>query len=186
MKRYAAHLPTLLLLGLSVTTVTAQTAGEIDKKYKAEGGGYVVRPEVLMTAKFADSGQMCEATIKARPTPGVEAREEGLMDSGDGTWMMPWGIVDAVIKELAHVSGHSSHRPMLTFSGGCTSVRLDVYGEVHIYTTVVCVAGGGSGVREVKVLWVRRGCSGSSHPQSNNFIQRTRGFAQKMLALSPR
>ncbi len=120
MKRFAAYLPILLLLSLSVTTVSAQTAGEIDKKYQAEGGGHVVRPGVLMTARFADGGQMCEAIIKARPTPGVEAREQGLMESGNGTWMMPWEIVDAVIKELAHVSDHSSHRPMLTFSGGCT------------------------------------------------------------------
>jgi hypothetical protein len=155
----------------------AQTAGEIENKYQAEGAGYIVRPGVFMTAKYADSGQMCEATIKTHATPGVESRQQELMNSGNGTWLMPWKIVDAVMKELAPVSGHSSHQPMLTFSGGCTSVRLDVYGDVHVYTTVVCVAGGGSGVREVKVLWVRRGCNGSRDAQSHNFMQGTRSYS---------
>lgn len=48
----------------------AQTAAELDMKYDPPVKSYVIRPGVLMTARYADDGRVCAMSVERRRVSG--------------------------------------------------------------------------------------------------------------------
>src|SRR5258705_3677640 len=63
-------LPGIIAFMFSAESAFAQTPGELESKYGPPTDAYVIRPGLLMTAKHAVSGQVCEASIIEARTPG--------------------------------------------------------------------------------------------------------------------
>lgn len=60
----------ILLLALTARSVVAQTSAGLESKYGSPLNAYVIRPGLLMTAKHAVRGQVCEMSIIEAHTPG--------------------------------------------------------------------------------------------------------------------
>src|SRR5947207_13654526 len=76
-----------LLLGVSAS---GQTASDLNGKYPAVNA-YEVRPGVLMTAKYAASGQVCEMTLQRYYSPSQP----------DADTTIPAKLENQLIDELA-------------------------------------------------------------------------------------
>lgn len=59
-----------LLLVLTAGTVVAQSSAELQAKYGAPVDAFVIRPGLLMTAKYAADGKVCEMYVIEARTPG--------------------------------------------------------------------------------------------------------------------
>ena len=67
----------VLLLTLVVAAL-GQTSSDLSAKYP-QVTAYKVRPDVLMTARFAADGQVCEMTVEKRETTDTGIRFGGFL-----------------------------------------------------------------------------------------------------------
>jgi hypothetical protein len=65
MKAYMSVKPLLVFCFMVAVSSWGQTAGDLAAKYHSVSA-YEVRPGVLMTAKYADDGQVCEMVLEVR------------------------------------------------------------------------------------------------------------------------
>lgn len=89
-KQYSA----LCLMAIFCAAAHGQTAADISNKYPVVNA-YEVRPGILMTAKYAEDGQVCEMTLEKRhKTP----------DKTDFGSTIPREVIKQLIDELAPAS----------------------------------------------------------------------------------
>src|SRR5215208_7060720 len=65
-------LSSLLVFMFTVGSVVAQTPTELGSKYGSPVNAYVIRPGLLLTTKYAESGQVCEMSVIEAQTPGAD------------------------------------------------------------------------------------------------------------------
>lgn len=147
-----------LLLALCVTifaavAVLGQTSDELAAKYPVVSA-YQVRPGILMTAKYADDGQVCEMTIEKRH---YSARREVDLSSN-----IPSKLIDQLTDDLVPETerGPATSRYLSDDSyvaGGVSYIKRDfekVSIEIHGSTSESC--NGGDEV--VVIRWKKRAC----------------------------
>jgi hypothetical protein len=84
----------LSLIAIFCAVAQGQTAADISSKYPVVNA-YDVRPGILLTAKYAEDGQVCEMTLEKRhKTP----------DKTDFGSTIPHGVIRQLIDELAPAS----------------------------------------------------------------------------------
>lgn len=112
-----------IVLVLTGGAVLAQSSSELQSKYGSPQDAYVIRPGLLMTAKYAADGRVCEMYIIEARTPGsnigrrtpltaetVPALIEELVPDGERGNKLRWpaqvtGMTIQVLYKYEHVSG---------------------------------------------------------------------------------
>src|SRR6266403_811746 len=70
MLKRSCLLQVVVVLVLTVSSVVAQRASELQSKYGPPVDVFVIRPGLLMTATYAADGNVCEMRIIEARTPG--------------------------------------------------------------------------------------------------------------------
>jgi hypothetical protein len=138
---------------VAAVTVLGQSSDELAAKYPVVSA-YQVRPGILMTAKYADDGQVCEMTIEKRHYSAP--REVDLSSN------IPRRLIDQLTDDLVPESerGPATSRYLSDDSyvaGGVSYIKRDfekVSIEIHGSTSESC--NGGDEV--VVIRWKKRAC----------------------------
>jgi hypothetical protein len=144
----------ILLLGLAVAA-WGQTSADLNAKYP--NVVYRVRPHVLMTARFANDGQVCEMTLeKGQRTDTSIPYDDSFSDEE----------VHSLMDDLAPV-GQRGRDLTKRFNGsidgfGYTTVYTYENVLVHVYGTRQLGEGqvGTAGYKVMVITWRTRTCSG--------------------------
>jgi hypothetical protein len=141
--------PTIIsILLLAGSSAFAQSSSDLQARYGAPYEAYEVRPHILMTVLFGAVGQACEMDIEARH------RYDGL----NGTDLIPLPVIEEILEEVAPTEERGKVERLITFSGGCSSLRSGEYENVSIYRTELCLRSSGKAVEEVRIKWKHRQC----------------------------
>jgi hypothetical protein len=137
----------LFLIVLSALFLNGQTPNNLSAKYPTVAA-YKVRPGILMTAKYAEDGQVCEMVLERRY----------MQDQPDADSTIPSRLMDQLIDELAPtVDRGPAKRRWLGNSfvaGGVTHVERDFENVlVEIDGTV------SRGDKIVVIRWKKRTCA---------------------------
>lgn len=138
---------TLFLMVLIAVCASGQTSDNLAAKYPVVSA-YKVRPGILMTAKYAEDGQVCEMVLERRYTP----------DQTDADSTIPSKLEDQLIDELVPVAERgpaTSHWLGNSYvAGGVThtqrgfqSVLIEIDGTVS------------GGDKIVMIHWKKRTCA---------------------------
>jgi len=142
----------LSVIVLSALFLNAQTSNNLSAKYPTVSA-YKVRPGILMTANYAEDGQVCEMLLQRRYTP----------DQTDANSTIPSKLVDQLIDELAPTveRGPAKSRWLgdSFVAGGVTHVGRD------FENVLVAIDGTVSGgVNTVVIRWKNRTCAATAQP----------------------
>ena len=138
-----------LLVCLVAVSAWGQTAGDLAAKYRSVSA-YEVRPGVLMTAKYAEDGQVCEIALQRRYSP----------DQSDADSTIPPKLEAELIDELAPEAerGPATSRWLRNsfVAGGVTHTERD-------FANVLVVIDGtvSEGIKTVMIHWKKRTCASS-------------------------
>lgn len=123
-----------MLLSIAALPAFSQTIENLNKKYpRLDANHYQLRPDAILTVKFAEDGQICEMEIEpktvfdARSVPD-ESRELPRV-------LMTVGEAEKLIDELVpdYQRGQSLHNGRgFSFESGCNEVTLIEYEHVII------------------------------------------------------
>jgi len=151
-----------LLFGLlSGISVSGQTAFDFSAKYPTVSA-YEVRPGVLMTAKYAANGQVCEMTLQRHYSP----------NQPDADTTIPAKQERELINELAPESARGPESKDLRWrgftAGGVSHIERDfVNALVVIDGTYYCTEEsdgkancGHGGTKVITIQWKNRICAG--------------------------
>jgi hypothetical protein len=146
--------PLLLVVVIYGAAAEAQTQASLGAKYPVVSA-YLVRPDVLMTAKFSDDGQVCEMELEKRHWT------TGKVDTGPG---MPRELVRRLIDELAPPSergrpakNYLRNNSESTITGNVEFTESD-FERVSI-EIVGSTSPGEAGDVVVTIRWKNRACS---------------------------
>src|SRR5262249_46747483 len=87
----------VFLMVLASVLASGQTSEDLAAKYQVVAA-YQVRPGILMTANYAEDGQVCEMVLERRYTP----------DQTDADSTIPGKLEDQLIDELAPAAERGS------------------------------------------------------------------------------
>jgi len=76
------------VIGVLTASVAGQTSDNLVAKYPAISA-YEVRPGILMTAKYAGDGQVCEMVLERRYTDGWPGLESAIFLASNNDERMP-------------------------------------------------------------------------------------------------
>lgn len=149
----------LIMLVVAVAPCLAQTSTELRRKYgepktlshkssRILVERYTVRPNILMTVKFADGGRACELRIEPARTRTQNARRAEIIEAA---------AAEQIIQELTPSSerGRLINTSDAQFS--CASIIFQQYERVMIAVTTRCAAQGG-GMYSIKISWKDTAC----------------------------
>jgi len=142
----------LLMLG---AVAAAQDANTLRGKYRPVHA-FEVRPSVLMTAKFADDGQVCELALEKRHS------QDKVVSLGSA---LPDKLIDEVLDEVVPESERGKPNKNLfglSEISGQSAVTIMDYENVEIRKLLSVSAGCDNGVQVVTVRWTRRRCSAAA------------------------
>ncbi len=141
----------MLIILLSVVPTAGQSTNEFRQKYGSPDnkGRYIARPGVALKVSFAANGQVCRILIEP---------ESSVVLGNSALPLMKLEAVTEIIGELVPEVRRDQRRPILTMSGGCTSVEEYNYEQVIVHRTNICKAEGGKGVSVADILWKTRNC----------------------------
>jgi hypothetical protein len=165
MKFYKTAAATAFLIALVGTPVWGQTSRQLAARYPLVPA-YELRPGILMTAKYASDGQLCEAVLETRHYRSTE------VDLGS---TIPSNLREQLIDELAPVGGRgkaTKSRWLSSDIGGGVihttleyeNVSIELYGSYKLAQSRTFKArrqeSPDSGGDEVIVIrWKRRACA---------------------------
>lgn len=134
------------VIGVLTASVAGQTSDNLAAKYPAISA-YEVRPGILMTAKYAGDGQVCEMVLERRYTP----------DQTDADSTIPGKVEDQLTDELAPTveRGTATSRWLKNsyVAGGVTHTERDFENVlIEIDGTV------SAGDKIVVIHWKKRTC----------------------------
>ena len=144
---------------MAAAPAQAQTSADLAPKYPAVSA-YQVRPDVLMTAKYAEDGQVCEMILEKRHYDAPQR-----IDLGSA---MPAALVGQLIDELAPAAqrGDPTSRWLTNsyVAGGVTYSERDYENLVIAqYGSYSCKASGqpcDGGDEIIVIRWKKRECAG--------------------------
>jgi hypothetical protein len=139
----------ILLLTIGVAAL-GQTSADLSAKYPRVTA-YKVRPDVLMTARFAADGQVCEMTLERR-----QKTDTGIVFGETFSDAEVRSLIDNLVPE--HERGRNL-TPVLneTVSGGFLTEE-DTYENVHIRVDGITRPAGAAGKRVITITWPKRLC----------------------------
>jgi hypothetical protein len=166
---------------LSGVFACGQTASDLSAKYR-DLNAFAVRPGILMTAKYAANGQVCEMTLQRYYSP----------DQPDADSTIPAKLETELIDELAPaaVRGPSTSKWLLNSftAGGVSHIERDfVNALVVIDGTYWCTEEadgktncGHGGTKVITIQWKNRTCTGAKQTGSDKPVPaRNPGFSRE-------
>ena len=113
-----------LFLLLVTFSAVSQTTDELRKKYGLpDAEFFVVRSGITVTARYAANGRACEILIEPK---------RPLMPDKDHPATMSPETSTKIIDEIVPLSQRGPFIRDITFTGGCSSLRVTDYGDVQI------------------------------------------------------
>ena len=145
----------ILAILLIVLPVVAQTNSDFRQRYQSsEVGTYVVRPNIIMSVKFADEflwkDYACEAVIKHEATTTSNEVSPITFSSESAL---------EIIDEVVPIAQRGKLINELSVNGGCTGMRISMYERVIINRVTRCETAGG-GTYQVSIKWKATWCEG--------------------------
>ena len=139
----------ILFLTLVVAAL-GQTSADLGAKYP-HVTAYKVRPDVLMTARFADDGQVCEMTLEKREKTDTAIVFEEFFSEKEVRSL----IDDLVPKDMR---GRNLTRPLnATVAGGFVTTEY-TYENVLVRVYGISRPVGAAGDRVITITWRKRRC----------------------------
>ena len=137
---------------LMVLPVVSQTNGDFLQRYQSpKKGTYVVRPNIIMSVKFGDDSSakdVCRAVIEPETTAS---------SNEVGSEIFPSELALEIIDEVAPITQRGKLINSVSFNGGCTGMKADLYEEVTINHVTRCDAAGG-GTYRATIKWKTNWC----------------------------
>jgi uncharacterized protein (DUF433 family) len=138
---------TLSLVALAAVSAIGQTSDNLAAKYPTVSA-FQVRPGILMTAKYAEDGQVCQLVLERRYTP----------DQSDAESSIPGKVEDQLLDELVPTveRGPATSRWLGNsyVAGGVTHTERDFENVlIEIDGTVL------SGDKILVIHWKKRTCA---------------------------
>jgi hypothetical protein len=138
-----------IVLVLTAGTIVAQRSSELQSKYGSPQDAFVIRPGLLMTAKYAADGKVCEMYIIEAWTPGSNI--------GLRTPLTP-ETVPALIDELVPERERGSKLRWPAQTTGMTLQVLYKYEKVSIELVQNLLPSKGWSDSNLKIKWAHRVC----------------------------
>jgi hypothetical protein len=140
----------VLLLTLFISAF-GQTSGDLSAKY-AHVTAYSVRPNVLMTARFAADGQVCEMTLEKR-----QKTNTGIVFGSTFSEQEVLSLMDELVPENERGRNLT---PALngTVTGGFMTEEY-TYENVLFHVDGITRPEGAAGNRVITITWRKRPCS---------------------------
>lgn len=139
----------ILLLTL-VVAAFGQSSADLSAKFP-HITAYKVRPDVLMTARFAADGQACEMTLEKRQTT-----DRGIVLGGTFSEKETQSLVDDLVPEEGR--GRNLTRPLNETVDGSFLTTEYTYENVLIRVYGLTRPTGATGNRVIIVSWPKRSC----------------------------
>jgi len=139
----------ILLLTL-VVSAFGQSSADLSAKFP-HVTAYKVRPDVLMTARFAADGQVCEMTLEKRQTTDNSIVLGGTFSAKE---MQP--LLDDLVPEEGR--GRNLTRPLNETVDGSFITTEYVYENVQVRVYGLTRPTSAAGNRVVVVTWPKRSC----------------------------
>jgi hypothetical protein len=155
MKLMVQLLIVALLMVFFSAAVLAQTADELREKYGpseevyVRRSGYVIRPDVLMTASFGEDGQMWEMVVEPKRVTDAGIDQSKLMSPEE---------VAEIVDELVREGQRGRRGRAISFRSSCVEVDSEDYERVSIYRYWACNLKGARGIVSVKIVWKKQQC----------------------------
>ena len=144
----------ILFLAL-VGAALGQTSVDLSSKY-SQVTAYNVRPHVLMTAKFAADGQVCEMTLEKR-----QKTDSGIVYEDTFSQTEIRSLVDDLVPE--NQRGRNLTRVLNgTFTGSFMTEEYK-YENVVVHVDGLTRPAGAAGNRVITITWPKRSC-GEAQP----------------------
>jgi len=138
-----------IVLVLTAGTIVAQRSSELQSKYGSPQDAFVIRPGLLMTAKYAADGRVCEMYIIEAQTPGSNI--------GLRTPLTP-ETVPALIDELVPEGERGSKLRWPVQTQGMTLQAFYKYENVSIELVQNLLPSKGWSDGILKIKWANRVC----------------------------
>ena len=156
----AKGLGLLLTLGI-VAVAFGQTSADLSAKYR-QITAYQLRPDVVMTAKYAADGQVCEMVLEKR-----EKTDAGMVFGVSFSEKEVKGLVDELVPETER--GRNLTRALnSTVDGGFITTEYN-YENVHVRVYGI-TRPAPAGDRVITLTWPKRTCSGGQNSATNETI----------------
>jgi len=138
----------IIAIFLMVLPVVSQTNSDFRQRYQSpKVGSYVVRPNIIMSVRFADEslwkGYACEAVIKPEATTSSSEVSSETFASESAL---------EIIDEVVPIAQRGKLINALSVNGGCTGMRISMYEQVVINRVTRCEAAGG-GTYQASIKW---------------------------------
>ncbi len=148
-KRTATVLASIVFIALCVPRSDAQTQAQLEQKYP-KLNAYLVRPNILLTAKYASDGQVCEMVLEPRRWTEKEIVLVSTLSEEETI-----GVVEEVVPESERGNRLTNPLPSTVAGGSITTT----YDYEHIS---VCFFGSarekGAADMVAVVTWRKRSC----------------------------
>jgi len=182
----------LFLMVLASVLASAQTSEDLAAKYPVVAA-YQVRPEILMTAKYAEDGQVCEMTLEKRHYQTAEEIDLGST--------IPAKMIDQLTDELVPASerGKPTSRWLDKDSyvaGGVSFTKHDFENvTIEMHGSYSCNQGASSkghlscdsGGNEVVVIrWKQRACVAPKQTRNASEKKDANAFTTSMETVDPK
>lgn len=140
----------LLMLGIA-TIVWGQSSADLSAKYR-QITSYELRPDVVMTPKYAADGQVCEMVLEKR-----QKTDTGMVFGVSFSEKEVKGLVDELAPEAER--GRDLTKPLnTTVDGGFITTEYN-YENVHVRVYGI-TRPAPAGDRVITITWPKRTCSG--------------------------
>jgi hypothetical protein len=140
-----------ILLLTVVVVALGQTSADLSAKYP-HVTGYKVRPDVLMTAKFAADGQVCEMTLEKRQTT-----DTGIVFGDTFSDTEVRSLMNDLVPE--NERGRNLTRALNETVAGDFMTEEYKYENVLIHVYGITRPAGAAGYRVITITWPKRPCS---------------------------
>ncbi|MGA7683833.1 MAG: hypothetical protein WCA58_02365 [Terriglobales bacterium] len=143
----------LLMLGIAAI-VWGQSSADLSAKYR-QITSYELRPDVVMTPKYAADGQVCEMILEKR-----QKTDNGMIFGVSFSEKEVKGLVDELVPEAER--GRDLTKPLnTTVDGGFITTEYN-YENVHVRVYGI-TRPAPAGDRVITITWPKRTCSGGQN-----------------------
>ena len=140
----------VLFLTLAASSVESQTTDELRKRYgQPDAERFVVRSAITVTARYARNGRPCELLIEPRHSLMPDQAAPAPMSPETST---------KVIDEMVPLNERGPLIRDITFTGGCSSIRVIEYRDVRITRLIACSPGKSNKERAVHIEFKKAAC----------------------------